>query len=100
MELKGYWEIVRRRAWIVVVLTVLAFAASVGVREASSTTYLATMRLAVKPQIEQSSSTFYTYDEYYSYVASEYLVDDIIEIIQSNTFQQQLYVGKQNQSAN
>ncbi len=90
MEIKEYWDIVRRRAWIVVGLTVLAFAGSWIASAGLAASYQASLRLAVKPQTEQHSSTFYTYDEYYSYVASEYLVDDIIEVIQSQAFKDDL----------
>lgn len=91
MEIREYWDIVWRRAWIVVCLTVLAFAASWMASASLTASYQATMRVAVKPQlVEPRPNSFYTYDEYYAYAASEFLVDDIIEIIESRAFGEEL----------
>ncbi len=90
MELKEYWQVIARRAWIIIGLTLVALVVSWMATTSISATYGATMRLAMKPQTEQRSDQFYSYDEYYAYVASEYLVDDIIEVIESQAFRDEL----------
>lgn len=92
MELKTYWEIVLRRAWVVVVTVVLALVASAAglVLIPQAISYQATVRLAVRPLPEARTGDYYTYDEYYAYLASEYLNDDVIELIQGATFLQGL----------
>ncbi len=90
MELKEYWEIVVQRKWVVISLTVLALVASMVFALHFALSYKATTRLAVKPQNESRSTTYYSYDEYYAYVASEYLIDDVIELLESAAFRQDL----------
>jgi capsular polysaccharide biosynthesis protein len=68
------------------VVGVLASVASVTLVTPPPTPYEATFKLAVRPRAEPASERFYTYDEYYAYVASEYLNDDVIDFIDSNTF--------------
>ena len=90
MELKEYWEIVWPRWWIVVSVVILAILSNLVFAWQFSPPYQATVRLAVKPQLEPRTEQFYGYDEYYAYVASEFLVDDIIQIIESNAFHNDL----------
>ncbi|MDA8189688.1 MAG: Wzz/FepE/Etk N-terminal domain-containing protein [Dehalococcoidales bacterium] len=90
MELNEYWQIIRRHIWLVIGLTLIAFAASWGLGVSFPTAYQATMRLAIKPQSEQRAGSFYTYDEYYAYVATEFLIDDVIEVIESRAFHDDL----------
>ncbi len=92
MELKTYWEVVRRRAWVVVGVFVLALGASLAgfVLVPQAISYQATVRLAVKPVEEQTTNSFYTYGEYYPYLSSEYLNDDVIELVQGASFMQDL----------
>lgn len=86
MELREYWEIVWQRWWIVVGVVILAVLSNIAFTWQFSPPYQATIRLAVKPQLEPRTEQYYGYDEYYAYVASEFLVDDVIQIIESNAF--------------
>lgn len=93
MELREYWEILRRRWGVVLGLTVLALLSSVysvgfGPQQISS--YEVRMSLSLKPQAEPSSATFYTFSDYYGYVASEYLSDDVIKIVEGDAFLRQV----------
>lgn len=93
MELREYWKILRRRWWVVAGLTVLALLASVysvGLGPQRVSSYDVMVSLALKPETQPRSSNFYTYDEYYAYVASEYLSDDVIKIVESAAFLQQV----------
>lgn len=92
MELKAYWEIIARRLWVVVAVVAIALGASLLgfalIPQAIS--YDATVRIAVKPPPEPKTGDYYTYDEYYAYLTSEYLNDDLIELIQGADFMQGL----------
>ncbi len=87
--LRSYADIVLSRIWVVlfvVVVGVLASVLSVMLLTPDPTPYAATFKLAVRPKAEPISERYYTYDEYYAYVASEYLNDDVIDFIASTTF--------------
>lgn len=89
MHLRGYADIVLSRIWVVLSVVVvggLASAVSVALVTPAPTPYEATFKLAVRPKAEPISERYYTYDEYYAYVASEYLNDDVIDFIASTTF--------------
>jgi capsular polysaccharide biosynthesis protein len=92
MELKSYWNIIVRRGWVVVAVFALALGASLAgfalVPQAVS--YQATVRIAVKPPLEPKTGDYYTYDEYYAYLTSEFLNDDLIELVQGGLFMQEL----------
>jgi capsular polysaccharide biosynthesis protein len=87
VELRAYWQIVLRRWPIVVGLTLLAlvFSAATQTLTQPPLSYQATVRIAVRPEPTPNWSLA-GYGEYYKYVASEYLNDDIVEIIQSPAF--------------
>ena len=88
MELRYYWSIIFRWLWVPVATTLLALVASAAgfVLMPQAQSYQATVRLAVKPSAEPRSASYYTYDEYYAYLASEYLNDDVIELVQGTIF--------------
>ncbi len=85
MELKQYWQIVWRRAWIPVLLVAVVAAASQLTMRAPATTYSTSMRFTVRvmpqPGVDQ-----YNYDGYYEWLASEYLADDLTAIVNSQAF--------------
>ena len=66
MELRQYARIVLRRWWIVVLLPVLAVAASFVLRPQATHGAIANLRLAVGIVPEDGDGKFYTYDRYYS----------------------------------
>ena len=88
MELRHYWEIIWQRRLLVIGFIILSFLASVvSVTSISQpvTTYQGIVRISAKPtNIPQKS--YETYGEYYLFVASEYLNDDIIHIVESEGF--------------
>jgi len=86
MELRQYWHIVWKRIWVVLVLVVVVGAVSVATYKAPPTTFQATMRLTVSIVPEKRPYTEYAYDYYYSWVTSEYMADDLAEIVKGGTF--------------
>ena len=88
MELRSYWRILRRRRWVVLGVTLVALIAaivSVAALPQPLPTYQATVVIAVSPtNVPPPSSN--PYGDYYLYIASEYLNDDIMSIVESGSF--------------
>lgn len=91
MELRDYWRIVRRRWWIPVALTLLVAgisAAQLRPWRSPPPSYSASLRLLVSvlPATQADASL---YDpRYYTWLTSEYLVDDFTEVVGSELFAQ------------
>jgi capsular polysaccharide biosynthesis protein len=88
MELREYWHIIRRRWWLPVGLAVAVGVLTVAIQrpwQPRPPSYTATMRFNVGIQPERLSDV-YTYDRYYTMLTSEYLVDDMGEIVRSQRF--------------
>ena len=88
MELRAYWLIIRRRWWLPVGLVLLVGLITVVMQkpwQPSPASYSASMRFNVGIQPERIPGV-YTYDRYYSMLTSEYLVDDLGEIVRSQLF--------------
>ncbi|GIK38858.1 MAG: hypothetical protein BroJett011_26910 [Chloroflexota bacterium] len=85
MELKQYWQIIWKRAWIPALLLVVVAVASLLTGQTPPPTYSTTMRftVGVKPQELPDQ---YTYDSYYAWLSSEYLADDLTAIVSSQAF--------------
>ena len=85
MELKHYWHVIWKRAWIPALLVGVVAVASWLTQQAPPTTYSTSMRftVGVKPQ---ELADQYSYDSYYAWLSSEYLADDMTEIVKSGAF--------------
>lgn len=88
MELRQYWRIVRRYLWLIIVMVAATAAASLALRLAHppQQSYAASMRFTVGVVPENGRGDYYTYDRYYTWLASEYLVDDLSEVVKSGSF--------------
>lgn len=85
MELRQYWSILKGKLWVVVVLTGLAFVFSVLFKPEYQESYQAQTKLAIKPNTQALAGSYYS-AEYYDYLASEYLVDDIAAAVETGAF--------------
>ena len=84
MELKYYWQILRRRWWIPVLLVVLVGAFSLVTYHAPATSYQATIRFTIGVSADRNVTGV---DPILSaYQASEYIRDDFVEILHSEMF--------------
>ena len=86
MELKAYWGILRRWWWVVALVTLVAGAGSLALRPPETPSFTANLRLAVGLLPESGDGKFYTYDQYYTWLTSEYLADDLSEVVRSQVF--------------
>jgi capsular polysaccharide biosynthesis protein len=87
VELREYWNIVRRRWWLPVAITLVALIASTAVGLRGAAAYKTDMRLAVStiPTPDPNSVLYYD-PTYYSNLDSEYLADDMSELLTSRAF--------------
>lgn len=93
MELRAYWEIIRRRWWLPLLLALLVAAISaLQLRpwESRPPSYNASMRLLVGV-LPATDAPETAYDpRYYAWLTSEYLVDDFTEVVRSGLFAQRV----------
>lgn len=91
MELYEYWQILRRRWWLPLLLTLaVAIISALQLRpwQAPPLTYTASLRLLVGV-MPAASANATTYDPtYFAWQTSEYLVDDFTEVVRSDLFAQ------------
>lgn len=89
MELRAYWEVLRRRWWLPVLLAgLVAVISAVQLRpwQPRPPSYSASMRLLVGV-LPAAEADVAAYDpRYYAWLTSEYLVDDFTEVVRSNLF--------------
>lgn len=88
MELRAYWRILARRWWLPVGLALLVAALTLVSQrpwQPRPVSYSAAMRFNVGIAPERIPGV-YTYDRYYTMLTSEYLVDDLSEIVRSQVF--------------
>lgn len=87
MELFSYWRIIKRRWWLLALVTLAALAVSTYVALRGAFAYQTDMTLAVStiPTVAAATSDYYD-PVYYSNLNSEYLADDLSEIIKSQEF--------------
>jgi capsular polysaccharide biosynthesis protein len=86
MSLQTYWHILWRHRILIVGVTLLALAGSVGLAWLGPRSYESYVRIHVQPvpPVTQGS-TFYS-QEYYRQVLAEYSVDDFTELAESRVF--------------
>ncbi len=88
MELRQYWQIVRRRLWIVFALPLVVLLVTLLTRPTRTPAYVASMRFMMGLEPEPRDGEYYTYDKYYTWLTAEYLVDDVSEFVRSTAFAQ------------
>ena len=88
MELRQYWRIVWDRRWVVLGVTLIALVAaivSVAALPQPLPSYQATVQLGVRPTAFPRQS-YEQFSEYYLFLASEFLNDDVINVVEGNGF--------------
>ncbi|MBM4464862.1 MAG: hypothetical protein FJ014_04745 [Chloroflexi bacterium] len=86
MELRQYWKIVYKRLWIVIALIAIVLVSSLVLRPERPALYQTSMRFTVGLAPESRSGDYYAYDRYYTWMSSEYFVDELTEIVGSEAF--------------
>jgi len=90
MELRQYWNVIWKRKWLVLAIIVVASGVSALLFRQTGRTYEAQIRLVTRQELtpNDTNQSLFTFDRYYNWVASEYMVDDFTEIVKSDSFGQ------------
>jgi capsular polysaccharide biosynthesis protein len=83
MELRAYAAVLRRHARLIGLITLATLIISTGLALRGPAAYTATMRLAISVVPDPRVGDFFKYDSYYSVLTSEYLADDLSELLRS-----------------
>lgn len=88
MELLQYWNIIRRRVWLIGGIVLLSGASALVFSPGKATSYVATIKVLSTLPTQQDSNSFFRYDRYYAWLSSEYLADDLAEVVKSQAFRE------------
>lgn len=89
MQLAEYWTIIRRHLWVVLLLPGVALIASSYLALRGPMAFCSTMKLAVSVTPITGYGPNVNYDpQYYAVLVSEYLADDLTEVLRSQAFAQ------------
>jgi capsular polysaccharide biosynthesis protein len=88
MELRRYWAIVWRYRLVVLALPLLVGLVTSALFFVTPPSYTAKMKAQVvlAPPQATAPDDFFRYDTYYTYLATEYAVDDLADVLNGNAF--------------
>ena len=88
MELRRYWAIVWRYRLVVLALPLLVGLVTSALFFVGAPSYTAKMKmqLVLAPPQATAENDFFRYDTYYTYLATEYAVDDLADVLNGNAF--------------
>ena len=86
MELRAYGSVLKRHAWLIGIITLATLILSIGMALRGPSAYTASMRLAISVVPDPRVGEFFKFDSYYSVLTSEYLADDLSELLRSEAF--------------
>jgi capsular polysaccharide biosynthesis protein len=88
MELRQYWNVIWKRRWLVLAIVGLTTILSAYMALRAGRTYEADVRFITRqaPTSDNNSYVVFTFDRYYNWFSSEFLVDDYTLIVQSDAF--------------
>lgn len=86
MELRLYWQIIWKRAWLVVILVGIVAVMTMVTYHPPAPTYAATLRFNVGLLPVPPTGADYTYNPLDTWMASEYLMDDLASAVRGGAF--------------
>jgi capsular polysaccharide biosynthesis protein len=86
MELRSYAAILARRWLIILAVPALAIILIVYIDSRRDTQYTAEARVSVSRLSEGTTSIDYEFDDYYDLLASDFILDDTVEVVRGNVF--------------
>lgn len=88
MELRRYWSTIWRYRWLVLLLPFIVGLGSTALWLIQPNGYKTTLKvqLVLAPPQVNAGDQFFRYDSYYNYLATEYAVDDLAEVLNGNVF--------------
>lgn len=88
MELRRYWSTIWHYRWLVLALPIIVGLGSSAVWLIQPNGYSTTVKvqIALAPPQANADGDYFRYDNYYNYLATEYAVDDLVEVLNGNVF--------------
>lgn len=86
MELRAYAKILSRRWFALVLIPLAALAAILVVEQARETQYTAQARISMTRLSGEPRTEEYEFDDYYDLLASDFILDDAVEVVRGNVF--------------
>src|SRR5262245_32851771 len=93
MELKQYWNVIWRRRWLVLAILLVAALLSGYLYLTTQRTFETQVRFITRqeptpdnPDTPGMTGTIFTFNRYYNWFGSEFLVDDYTQITASDAF--------------
>ena len=86
MELRAYGAVLKRHARLIGLITLATIVVSVALALRGPSAYTASMRLAISVVPDPRVGDFFKFDSYYAVLTSEYLADDLSELLRSEAF--------------
>lgn len=86
MDLREYIQLVRRRWRVIGGVGLVAMLVAIYLALRGATVYQAVIRIALSISPQEGAAQFYNYDGYYPWLTSEYLSDDLSEVLKSRAF--------------
>lgn len=86
MELRAYGAVLERHARLIGLITLATIVVSIALALRGPSAYTATMRLAISVVPDPRVGEFFKFDSYYAVLTSEYLADDLSELLRSEAF--------------
>jgi capsular polysaccharide biosynthesis protein len=86
MELRAYGAVLRRHARLIGLITLATLVISIAMALRGPSAYTASMRLAISVVPDPRVGDFFKFDSYYAVLTSEYLADDLSELLRSEAF--------------
>ncbi len=89
MELRRYWDVIRRHLPLVLAVPLVVGLSALGLALLRPLTYTATSKVnltLVSQQAAAPDQNFFRYDNYYTYLATEFAADDLVEMINGGVF--------------
>jgi capsular polysaccharide biosynthesis protein len=86
VELKAYFAVIMRRWYLVALVPALVLLGVIYQFVQAEPAYTASARLSIVRTEDQPDLPEFRYDGYYRYLASEFAVDDFVELVRGNVF--------------
>ena len=88
MELRRYWSTIWHYRWLVLALPLIVGLVSSALWLIQPNGYTTTVKvqIALAPPQVNADGNYFRYDNYYNYLATEYAVDDLVEVLNGNVF--------------
>lgn len=86
MELRAYVDIIRRRWLAIFILPALVLLLVAYLDLTRSPVYTAEARVSISKISDQTTETDYEFDDYYDLLSTDFILDDLTEVVRGNVF--------------